>query len=247
MSEWFKDWFASEYYLKVYSHRNESDAENLLALILNNIDIPINANILDAACGNGRHSLKFAELGYNVVGFDLSKTLLKVAQKNKSASQFNPNYLCSDIRKIPINNSFNLILNLFTSFGYFETDEENFSFVKYASNNIVKNGYFVFDYLNPNYVKNSLVNISYKKIDNIKITEKRKIISNRVEKEIIISDDKNMYRYFESVRLYSFDEILAMFTRYGFEVSKSFGNYVGNIYNEDTSERMIIIFRRKEY
>ncbi len=244
MSEWFKDWFASEYYLKVYSHRNESDAENLLALILNNIDIPINANILDAACGNGRHSLKFAELGYNVVGFDLSKTLLKVAQKNKLSSEFNPNYLCSDIRAIPIKKTFNLILNLFTSFGYFESDEENFSFVEYASNNIIKNGYFVFDYLNPNFVKNSLVDISHKKIDNIKITEKRKIISNRVEKEIIISDDKNMHRYFESVRLYSFDEILSMFTRYGFEVSKSYGNYVGDIYNENTSERMTIIFNK---
>ncbi len=244
MSEWFKDWFASEYYLKVYSHRNESDAQNLLKLILDNIDIPINANILDAACGNGRHSLKFAQLGYNVIGFDLSKTLLKIAQKNKSTTEFKPIYLCSDIRTIPIKKSFNLILNLFTSFGYFKTDDENFLFVKYASNHLIKNGYFIFDYLNPNYIKNNLVKISIKKINNIKITEKRKIISNRVEKEIIISDAENLHRYFESVRLYSFDKIQSMFAKYGFKVAKSFGNYVGDIYNENTSERMIIIFKR---
>ncbi len=110
MSGWFKDWFASDYYLKVYSHRNNDDADNLLKLILDNIEIPSNANILDAACGNGRHSLKFAELGYNVIGFDLSKTLLQVAQKNKSLSKYNPNYLCSDIREIPIKFFFSLIL-----------------------------------------------------------------------------------------------------------------------------------------
>ncbi len=245
MSEWFKDWFASDYYLKVYSHRNNVDADNLLKLILDNIKIPSNANILDAACGNGRHSLKFAELGYNVIGFDLSKTLLQVAQKNKSLSKYNPNYLCSDIREIPIKFFFSLILNLFTSFGYFNSDEENFSLFKYASKYLNKNGYFIFDYLNPTYVKNNLINISHKKIDNLNIIEKRKIISSRVEKEIIISNDENMHRYFESVRLYSFDEILSMFYKYGFEVSKIFGNYIGSKYSEDNSERMIIVLRRK--
>ena len=86
MSEWFKDWFASEEYLKVYSHRNKDDADSLLKLILSNISIPPNASILDSACGNGRHSESLSKLGYNVIGFDLSKTLLQIAQKNKLAN-----------------------------------------------------------------------------------------------------------------------------------------------------------------
>ena len=244
MGEWYKDWFASDFYLKVYSHRNNSDAENLLKLIVANIDIPKSASVLDAACGNGRYSMKFAELGYNVVGFDLSKTLLQVAQKNKSSLKPNPDYFCSDIRSIPIKRSFDLILNLFTSFGYFETDEDNFSFVKYVSNHLMNNGYFIFDYLNPNYVKKNLIKISNKKIDNINILEKRSINLNRVNKEIIISDDKNMHRYFESVRLYSFNEISDVFAKHGLKIFKIFGNYKGDFYNEENSERMIIFFKK---
>lgn len=243
MKNWYKDWFASEYYLKVYSHRNDSDAENLLKLIHDNIDIKSDAKILDVACGSGRHSQKFAELGYNVVGFDLSKTLLKVAQKNKSLQNLNLNYFCSDFRVIPLKTSFDLILNLFTSFGYFETDDENFSFIKYASTHLNNNGYFIFDYLNPNYIKKNLVKTSQSNIDNIKYLENRSINNKRVEKEIVISDDENKHRYFESVRLYSYDKILSMFSSYGFEEIKVFGNYVGASYDENNSERMIILFK----
>ncbi|MCF6270238.1 MAG: class I SAM-dependent methyltransferase [Melioribacteraceae bacterium] len=244
MGDWYKDWFASEFYLKVYAHRNNADAENLFKLILNNIEIPTNAKILDAACGNGRHSIKFAELGYKVIGFDLSKTLLQVAQKSKLKCNSTAFFFCSDIRNIPIKKTFNLILNLFTSFGYFKTDSENFALVDFASKNLSVGGYFVFDYLNPEFVKKNLIESSEKIIDRKRIIERRKIKNNRVEKEIVIIEDEFRHRYFESVQLYSFQEILTMFKHFGFYSIKEFGNYSGDIYNENSSERMIIIFKK---
>ena len=246
MSEWFKDWFASEEYLNVYSHRNKDDAEALLKLILNNISIPPNASILDSACGNGRHSESLSKLGYNVIGFDLSKTLLQIAQKNKLINNSKVKYFCSDIRNIPINKSFDVILNLFTSFGYFNSDEENFAIVEFASKNMMNGGCFVFDYLNPKYVENNLIESSERIIEKKKIIEERRIHNARVEKEILILDDKFKHRYFESVQLYSLQEILIMFKDFGFHPFKKFGNYSGDIYDENSSERMIIIFKRKE-
>jgi SAM-dependent methyltransferase len=244
MNNWYKDWFASEFYLKVYSHRNNADAENLFKLILNNIEIPKDARILDAACGNGRHSIKFAEMGYNVVGFDLSKTLLNVAQESKLNCNSSANFFCSDIRNIPIAKSFDLILNLFTSFGYFKTDSENFALADFANQKLESGGYFVFDYLNPNYVINNFIASSEKNIDGIKIFEKRSIENNRVEKEIIIEGDKLSNRYFESVQLYSIQEILTLFKEKGLIPIKKFGNYFGEEYSENNSERMIIIFQK---
>jgi len=241
MKDWYKDWFASDYYLKVYSHRNDKDATNLIELIKRNIQIDSNAKILDAACGNGRHSLQFAKLGYNVVGFDLSKQLLEIACQNKMT---NVNYFRSDIRSVPLKRVFDLILNLFTSFGYFESDVENFNFIKFASSHLTKNGYFIFDYLNPNYVKNNLVQSSSKNIGKLSIEENRKIVNNRVEKEIIISDENNLHRYFESVRLYSLSQILSMFLENEFVLYKSFGNYSGDDYDEEQSKRMILFFRK---
>jgi len=246
MSEWFKDWFASEDYLNVYSHRNKKDADSLLKLILSNISIPQNASILDSACGNGRHSESLASLGYNVFAFDLSKTLLQIAQKNKLNNNSNVKYFCSDIRNIPLNKSFDVVLNLFTSFGYFKSDKENFAIVNFASKSLKKGGYFIFDYLNPIYVENNLVEYSEKISDKKKIIEKRKIQSGRVEKEIEIIDDKFKHRYFESVQLYSNQEILTMFENFGFHPLKNFGNFNGDVYNENRSERMIIVFEKKD-
>jgi len=82
MSDWFKDWFASKDYLEVYKHRNMQDADSVIHLILENIKLNKNSKILDAACGAGRHSFLLKKLGYQVVGFDLSKTLLYVAREN---------------------------------------------------------------------------------------------------------------------------------------------------------------------
>jgi len=243
-NEWFKDWFASKFYLEVYSHRNDLDAEKLLKLIRKNIELTENATILDVACGNGRHSNYFAELGYNIVGFDLSNNLLKIAQKNKLKNNSKTNYFCADVRAIPLKSTFDLVLNLFTSFGYFYSDEENFSFINFLSNHVNKNGYFVFDYLNPSFVKNNLVKSSERLVKDITISERRKIKNNRVEKEILISDSKIMHRFYESVQLYSFNEIINAFKKNGFNAVNTFGNYSEEKYDENLSERMVIIFKR---
>jgi len=230
--------------LEVYSHRNESDAIKLFNLIQNNVVLSQNSKILDVACGNGRHSNYFAKLGYNVTGFDLSYNLLKIAMKNKLESNLQSNYFCADVRSIPIKTNFDLILNLFTSFGYFDNDVANFSFVKFASEHLNRNGYFVFDYLNPNFLKKNVVESSEKKVANLTILEKRRINGKRIEKEIIIKDSENMHRFFESVQLYSYNEILKVFNNNGFNQISSFGSYFEDIYDENESERMIIIFQK---
>ena len=84
IKEWYKDWFSSNYYLEVYKHRNFEDTENLVELILSNTDIKPDAKILDAACGAGRYSIKFAERGFDVTGFDLSKSMLEIAENEAS-------------------------------------------------------------------------------------------------------------------------------------------------------------------
>jgi hypothetical protein len=134
---------------------------------------------------------------------------------------------------------------MFTSFGYFNNDVENSKFIKYASDHISKAGYFVFDYLNPTYVVNNLIKSSEKSIDDYNIVEHRSIENNRVQKEIVISNSDNLHRFYESVRLYSYQEIVTMFKKYGFQIIKEFGDYKGSIYDEKTSERMILFFTKK--
>ncbi|MCU0333149.1 MAG: methyltransferase domain-containing protein, partial [Ignavibacteriaceae bacterium] len=79
---WYKDWFNSENYLRVYSHRNQEEAERLVDLIAKILNLPANSSVLDMACGAGRHAVTFAKMGYKVTAVDLSNLLISEAKKN---------------------------------------------------------------------------------------------------------------------------------------------------------------------
>jgi len=242
MSDWYKEWFASAEYLDVYSHRDKTDAYNLLNLVKRELEFGKGTRTLDAACGSGRFSNLFAKEGFNVTAFDLSMQLLRIAKQNSIEENLDVKYFRSDIRNVPLKGSFNLVLNMFTSFGYFNTDDENFSFIRSAYQMLNDNSYFIFDYLNKNYVINNLVERSEKIINDKIITELRKINKNRVEKEIIIETKEGEKRFKESVMLYSKKEIIEGFEKYGFKTYKIFGDYFGKEFNSLTSDRLLIFF-----
>jgi 2-polyprenyl-3-methyl-5-hydroxy-6-metoxy-1,4-benzoquinol methylase len=242
--EWYKNWFSSEDYLDVYRHRNANDTENLVNLILSSIDINNSDSILDAACGAGRHSIKFAEKGFQVTGFDLSETLLDIAVFESSKRDLQINFQNSDLRHFYSKEKFDLVLSLFTSFGYFNSDEENFLFVQNAYEMLNKNGYYVLDYLNQEFLKENLVNKTEKIVDGKEILENRYISDGRVNKKITIKKGNEISEYLESVKLYSYSELAEKFGDLGFKVVKVFGDYLGHNYQNESSERCIIIFQK---
>jgi len=244
MNAWFKEWFSSEEYLEVYKHRDEEDAEKLLTLILKNANLHHSCKVLDAACGAGRHSLYLLENGLNVVGFDLSKTLLKKAKDDAQKKNLNLDLLCADLRYICLKKNFDLILNLFTSFGYFENDEENFAFPRQSFEILNDGGFYVLDYLNRDFVINTLVPHSVKHINGKKIIELRKIDRERIVKEIIINNNNNEISFYESVKLYKKDKIIKEFEKIGFSLFRIFGSYDGSEFNIQNSSRLILIFKK---
>jgi cyclopropane fatty-acyl-phospholipid synthase-like methyltransferase len=243
-SEWFKDWFNTSEYLNVYRHRNESDAENHIKLILENVKINPGVKILDMACGAGRHSIILARKNFNVTAVDLSGNLLSVAKKTAEDENLSINFIQSDIRDFNTDLRFNLVLNLFTSFGYFESDEENFSVLQKAYDFLEKDGFFVLDYFNSEYLKNNLIPFSKDEIDNGKILQHRKIEHSRCIKKIILLKNDREDEYEESVRMYSKDELTTQLNKIGFDIYKTFGDFFGNEFNYLQSPRLIMICKK---
>jgi 2-polyprenyl-3-methyl-5-hydroxy-6-metoxy-1,4-benzoquinol methylase len=244
IKEWYKDWFSSKDYLDVYRHRNSEDTQRLVNLILSKVDLKLNAKVLDAACGAGRHAIKFAEKGFNVTAFDLSKTLLQIGIDESRNRNVSIDFQNSDIRTFTSNFKFDLILSLFTSFGYFETDEENFIFPKNAYYMLNENGYYILDFLNKKFVEQNLVKESERKINEKEIVENRFIKNDRVVKRISIREDNENNEYIESVKLYSYDQLEEKFMSVGYNVVNVFGDYFGNPFNNESSERCIIFFQK---
>ena len=243
-TDWFKDWFESDEYLKVYSHRNLEDAKKLTATLFKKIDLPDNALVLDAACGNGRYSLLLSESGFRVVGFDLSKNLLLRAKENTSNNRENIFLFRADIRHLCFKVRFDLILLAFTSFGYFETDEENFKFTSAAFDFLKPGGYFVLDFFNPAYLEKHLVPYSEKNVSGLEIRERRKIENGKVIKTIEISGNGEVKKYEERVKLYSQNFIVNRMETIGYKIVDIFGNYEGNKFDGEKSERLIIIAQK---
>ena len=244
MTEWFEDWFNSKEYLDVYQHRNESDAKLLFELIIKNIEISAKGKVLDLACGPGRHSILFARKGFDVTGIDLSDNLLRVAESSARKEKLDIQFIKSDIRKVELTDKFDLVVNLFTSFGFFETDEDNFSIFRTASDLLKPSGYFVFDFLNSTFLKNNLISESSEDKHHEKIIQKRRIEGNRVIKDIIIQHNGMIKTFYESVKLYRCGELHKAIIENGLAIKKTFGDFTGSDFNEATSPRIIIIAQK---
>lgn len=244
MAEWFEEWFSSEEYLSVYKHRDDADALTLANLIFKNLDLQSASSVLDLACGAGRHSIIFAEKGYEVTGIDLSDNLLSIGKEKSVQLGLNIDFIKGDLRDFSIDKKFNIVINLFTSFGYFNSDELNFNIFKIAFNQLQDNGYFVFDYFNSVYVEKNLNKYSVDSYIDYQIAQSRAIVDDRVVKEIIINRDGKEKKFFESVKLYKIETILEELKKTGFRIENTFGDISGEAFDEISSPRLIIIAKK---
>ena len=244
---WFEKWFSSKFYLELYQHRDEEDARWIINLLQRSISVNTRSSVLDIACGSGRHSLELARRGFNVTGFDLSKFLIgeaKKGQKESKEKDLKVRFLIKDMRNFNFNNSFDIAVNIFTSFGYFDNDQENLSVIRNVSDSLKTGGYFLFDFLNKRYLEENLISMTKQKHESSTVIQTRKIEDGFVKKNITISEGGKVSEFNETLRLYSLAEFKKAFKGCGLKILNLFGDYFGNKFNETKSQRLIIIARK---
>ena len=152
--EWFKSWFDSKYYHILYKNRNTQEAHFLIKNLVNLLIPDKNSLFLDLGCGSGRHSIELNKMGYKVDGIDLSTKSLEIAKPFENSRL---KFIRADFRKLDFENKYDFILNLFTSFGYFDKENEHAQVFKQIFKSLKNNGHFVIDFLN---TKKAVKNIS---------------------------------------------------------------------------------------
>jgi SAM-dependent methyltransferase len=240
MTEWFEQWFGEEY-LHLYGHRDDEDAAALVALIAT--VVPLRGRLLlDLACGPGRHATQFREQAARVVGFDLSMPLLSRA-RHRDGGQPLP-LVRGDMRRLPFRDGvFDIVVNLFTSFGYFADDEQHEIALGRAASVLRPGGTFVLDFLHADAVRASLVPREELEVGERRVAVERSISADgrHVIKEIHLVDDHRSF--IERVRLFEQHQLEAMFQTAGLAVRHRLGDYNGGQIN-DTSPRVILIGER---
>lgn len=235
--QWFESWFNTSYYHQLYINRNEQEAHDFLHKLIPHLTENKNAKFLDICCGKGRHAQVINELGFDVVGYDLSKNSIEEAKKLENEKL---QFFVHDMRNQFYSNYFDFALNLFTSFGYFSSANDNLKALKSANISLKKNGILVIDFMNAIKVKKNIVLEEIKTIDNLVFNLKRSIQNNRIVKEINFEQNGEKYHYAEKVELLELNDFKVLLKNSGFAVKETYGNYKLEPFKED-SDRLIIL------
>jgi SAM-dependent methyltransferase len=219
MPEWFEEWFG-EQYLQLYPHRDAAEADRAVALVARATGLRPGWRVLDVGCGAGRHARAFRAAGARCVGLDLSRTLLRIARGVTDAP-----LVRADMRELPVRpGSMDLTVSLFTSFGYFERDEEHAGALREMVGTLRPRGWLVIDFLNASEVRGRLV--PWERVPVLGgVVEVARSVSpdgHYVCKTIVTPEGR---KFVERVRLFEPAEIAGMLGDAGIDVRHRFGDY----------------------
>jgi SAM-dependent methyltransferase len=238
--KWYETAFR-ETYLLTYPHRDDASASREIAAIVALLGLSgTRARILDLCSGTGRHAAALAKSGFDVVGLDLSSVLLaKAADRGELAGRL----VRADMRRLPLGEEFDVVLSLFTSFGYFADDAVNEAVAREMFRVLAPGGKVLIDHMNPASVKRN-VGEDERDLGGRKVRQRRWIEGKRIRKEIVIAKKPGEEtKVMEDVRIYEPGEMKALLRAAGFEGVRILGSVQGEELTP-ASDRMIAVAAR---
>jgi len=239
VNNWFASWFDTPYYHILYKDRNYREAQLFMDNLTHYLNLPEKAKVLDLACGKGRHSIYLNQLGFDVLGVDLSENSIQEAKKNTNDHL---QFRVHDMRE-PFEEKFDAIFNLFTSFGYFENESDNLKTLVAIKESLSEYGFAVIDFMNATNVIANLVPEETKTVNDIDFHIKRFHVDGYIYKEIDFEDQGEKFHFTEKVRALTLADFQQMMDEAGIYLLDTFGDYKLKKFHKTESERLIMIFK----
>lgn len=239
--KWFQYWFNSPYYHILYSQRNDAEAEFLIDNLTAYLKPAVDAKILDIACGRGRHSIYLHKKGFDVTGIDLSEQSIKYA---KQFEQKNLHFYVHDMRKLGYIHYYDIALNLFTSFGYFETEKDHVNALKSFRKSIKDDGTVVIDYFNTLKIISNLTQRETKTLEGIDFDLHKFVSEGKIIKHINFEHKNKQHAFEERVQAFKLEDFERMFEKSGLTITAKFGSYNLDAFDENKSDRLILVCKK---
>ncbi len=236
---WFASWFDTPYYHILYKDRDHAEAQLFIDNLNQYLNLPEDAQVLDLACGRGRHSVYLNKLGHKVIGADLSENSINYAKQFENDAL---KFVVHDMRQ-PFEEKFDTILNLFTSFGYFPDEKDNLTTLKAIQESLTEYGLAVLDFMNAEKVIKNLVPSEVKTVEGIDFHITRKFEDGFIYKNIKFEDDGESFDFTERVRALTLEDFEKLMDEAGIFLLDIFGNYKLQKFNNEESDRLIMIFK----
>lgn len=244
---WYEETFNEDYlalYRPLIDGQTAEQVDGLLALC----PLEHGAPILDLCCGHGRHAIALAARGFRVTGFDLSRPFLNIARTEAEARGISVSWVKGDMRQLPFNGEYVLVIQIFSSFGYFADEEQDRRVLIGVYRALQPGGYFFQDVSNPSWTLRHVEPYFVLETENRIVTEwnsfdadgRRYITRHEV---VDRREGRSPRNYLKSIRAYEAHEIASMLRDAGFDVTGQWGDFKGRPLDAQ-APRLITLARR---
>jgi SAM-dependent methyltransferase len=243
-STWYNNYFGPDY-LKIDVHKNTWTEIEFICKLLR---LESGTSLLDVACGYGRHLVPLVKRGVDVTGCDLSPFMLReAARRLREEGVTGSRLVCCDTRALPFMHAFDCACNMFTSFGYFESEDDNFRVLKSIAQSLKPGGVFLLDLMNRDFFLRFFTPKDWFEHKGAMICKTRRFdhVKNRSEIDVSVIDKNGKRTYHHSIRLYSYTELAVLLEAAGFSVRAVFGGFNGEEFDWD-HDRMLILTQSTE-
>lgn len=248
MAEWFEDeffWSAWEPYLFSASRMADASLETERTLKL--LQVQERAKILDVCCGIGRHALELARRGYLVTGVDRTRNYIERARELARSENLTIEFVQADVRSLEGDEMFDAAIDMFTSFGYFENDDDDIKVAANVCRALRPGGKFLIDLEGRELIARDFHKREWFRHDDGTLGLQEKTILDSWErlntKWILIRDGRVIRESDVSSRIYSGSEMRRLLMKAGFASVELYGNLEGAPYDENAA-RLISVATR---
>jgi len=241
----YMEFFGDDY---LGAYRETISPENAVveaAFVQQVLGLSSSEEVLDLCCGHGRHAVLLAKAGLTMTGLDLSTQYLEQAALNATAAGVELELVCSDMRQVPFEERFDAVINLFTSFGYLDSDAKDLKALHQVSKALKPGGKFLIDLINRDWVvANNLVDERRVDPNGTVYQEHRELDleRGRIQNSFIVTTSDGSMRHSDglTIRLYTLAEITGMLAEAGLTFQSVYGGYDSEPYDVGT-RRMIVV------
>lgn len=244
---WYREMYASADPMRdegyAESERSRADVDFVVA----KLGLQPGAKVLDLCCGQGRHLLDLTRRGYDVVGVDLSEYMLGRCREAAAVSGIEPRLIHADMRELDFDSEFDAVINVFTSFGYLESDEEDQKVLDGISRALKPSGGFLIHLANRDWLMRNFRDRSWYSNTSGSVTLAERTFDPRTGREdtretTIYPDGLRSERHV-SIRLYTCTELTRMISQSGLTVESTWGGTDSSAFTMD-SRRMVVLARK---
>jgi D-alanine-D-alanine ligase len=223
--------------------QQRDDTRPAIEFISTELALPAHARILDLCCGPGRHAVELAQRGYDVIGLDISERYIALARQLAEREGVHATFLRRDMREIPFEQHFDAIINVGTSFGFFDSDAENARAIQSVAGALRPEGVFLLETGNREFYLKHFQAKDWRRLDDGRVT----IIQRDFDYErgrIVVAFEllggERVERWSHSWRAYTLAEMVGMLDQAGLALSYVYGGWDGCEYGVD-SPRMVLV------